>query len=443
MSADSPACNPASTTLSAEQLHLHALEAHRVGNRGRLALAQALRIFQDSRDFFDLGFPSVAAYADKTFGFRRSETYALIKVARALDGLPRCLEAFVAGEICWSALRAIAEVATADTEEQWLRLAAEGTAEQLRREARDARNRGRDRPRQRGYGLPALGRRVVLQMTASQYEKFRKVMQLYGEQVAEKSGGQEVGFEDAMLLLCEQVLAARAGRADAPDVSDAASYALVYQVCPECRRAGVHTPEGLVEVDESEVQRVEGAATIEATIDGARPGPQPVSNGPTPSALRRKVLLRDGTICSNPHCSNPADHAHHVVFRSEGGATAAFNLLAVCGTCHGLIHAGLLEVRGQHGEVEWRRPADEIGRNLRRAPHLAADALPVFRIESTAVDSRPHASALVSRSIPVRQAHVNPEVGTVVEGDDVLDQPHLEHRAGTEFPFPAEGDLVG
>ncbi|MDQ7008525.1 MAG: HNH endonuclease [Acidobacteriota bacterium] len=39
-------------------------------------------------------------------------------------------------------------------------------------------------------------------------------------------------------------------------------------------------------------------------------------------------------VCSNPHCSSPDDHIHHVVLRSAGGPTEAFNLLAVCRTCH-------------------------------------------------------------------------------------------------------------
>ena len=71
-----------------------------------------------------------------------------------------------------------------------------------------------------------------------------------------------------------------------------------------------------------------------------------VIDGPTPPKLRRQVLAREGGRCGTPRCHHVADHCHHIVFRSQGGKTKLANEEAVCGTCHALIHAGVLRVSG-------------------------------------------------------------------------------------------------
>jgi hypothetical protein len=66
------------------------------------------------------------------------------------------------------------------------------------------------------------------------------------------------------------------------------------------------------------------------------------------STLQRRVLERDRGECQVPGCSRAAVHAHHVVFRSRGGADAPRNLVSLCAAhhLHG-IHAGYLQVRGE------------------------------------------------------------------------------------------------
>ena len=385
-----------STTMSAKQVHLHAVEAHRVGNRGRLALAQALRIIQESHGYKDLGHSGVSAYADAAFGMCRSETYSMIKVARALDGLPRCLEAFAEGKISWTLLRAIAEVASRETEEIWLEFAKHNSTGRLVAEAKDAKSKSRETPRKGGYGLPGLTRRITLRLTPSEHEKVRKVLEIFGRRAAEKLGSEDVSLEQALLLLCEQVLGEEAEEAGSvAGAAPLAKYALIYQACPRCRRGGVHTAEGLVEVDEEEIERIAGEADIEEVkgIDHAKePGGSAASkqreiDRPTPPSLRRRMLLREGARCANPYCSNRADQVHHIRFRSEGGATNPVNLVATCATCHSLIHAGLLKVEGPAEDLRWHPRAEGLGSGRLRKHILSAEALPVFRVESTAVDS--------------------------------------------------------
>ena len=60
-SATETPCVPA--RMSLDDLHALAVEAAAVGNRGRLALAQALWAIHESGRVQTFGFPSVAAYA--------------------------------------------------------------------------------------------------------------------------------------------------------------------------------------------------------------------------------------------------------------------------------------------------------------------------------------------------------------------------------------------
>lgn len=76
-----------------------------------------------------------------------------------------------------------------------------------------------------------------------------------------------------------------------------------------------------------------------------------------PAAVRQQVLERDHYQCRS--CGQAGDNRlqlHHVVFRSQGGGHAAFNLVTLCLDCHGDVHQGLLipsYVEWRPGHWEW------------------------------------------------------------------------------------------
>jgi len=55
------------------------------------------------------------------------------------------------------------------------------------------------------------------------------------------------------------------------------------------------------------------------------------------------VKVRDGYRCRACR-TRYADHVHHLVYRSHGGQDAATNCVALCTTCHQLVHAKVLQV---------------------------------------------------------------------------------------------------
>ena len=67
--------------------------------------------------------------------------------------------------------------------------------------------------------------------------------------------------------------------------------------------------------------------------------------------IRSAVLDREDGACQarfSPTCSGRADHAHHIIRRSQGGPDEAWNLLGVCGHpggCHDRIHSEIALAR--------------------------------------------------------------------------------------------------
>ena len=115
----------------------------RLEARGRMVLGRLAATFARRRAHQALGFVRIGDYSRERLGMCEREMRALAEVATALERLPQTAAAFERGEINWSKLRAVASVATASTEQTWLRLAREYTAEALRRIAKRARETSR------------------------------------------------------------------------------------------------------------------------------------------------------------------------------------------------------------------------------------------------------------------------------------------------------------
>jgi len=397
-SADGPGCPStfAPVEVSAQQLHELACQAFRIGNRGRLSLCEALRVLSETRLYLELGFPSLPAYADTFFQLRRAETFEYVRVANRLVELTELREVFGQGRLSWNLLKAITRVASVGSQRSWIDFVRENSVERTLAEARDALRRDRDAPRESSFGLPNLDQKLVLRFSRSDMDKVRRWIESTCARVAEKTGAIEVSVEQALLFVCEKGSTESSspeigppsplqGAAQNKDpcrsrVSEASHVApggvstraqIVYQRCPDCRRARVGTPDGFVEVAPEEVELHEGCA-------------EPVViDGPTPTWLRRRILAREAGLCGNPRCHHRAEHCHHIIFRSQGGRTALSNEVAVCATCHALVHAGLLRVRATtEGESRWEPVTSDVSLGRTAASNgSAADRLPVLRIQ--------------------------------------------------------------
>lgn len=110
---------------------VHGLAAREVEERldaGRRAEDVGARVvsfyLSDLRDrglHQDLGFPSNERFADTRLGLAPSTTRERIATSRAFEELPEIERAFREERLCWSAVRELARVATAETDESWAR----------------------------------------------------------------------------------------------------------------------------------------------------------------------------------------------------------------------------------------------------------------------------------------------------------------------------------
>ena len=317
------------------------------------------------------GFAGTIQFALIRFQIPPKKTRELLRVARALEELPRIDRAFAAGRLTWSAVREMTRVAVAETEAEWLDLAEKSTLRQIERVV--SRTAHGDRPVLDPAGLPRARVRLVVELDMADLA----IWQTAFDRLAGIAGS-ELDASTAVVRLAqsflEQPLAREEQRARK-------AFQVVYHRCSECDRAWVETDEGPAGVPTERVTERETAAEVirldepeERDVQPDVPqGTPPISTPVTPQVprserdkphtpqLREQVLSRDSRRCAVPGCGRRNDlQAHHVVWRSHGGRSEIGGEVAVCRACHGLIHEGLLKVTGTapHGLV-WLGPEGE------------------------------------------------------------------------------------
>ncbi len=98
--------------LTAEEVHMVLLDASRIEGCARYKFIRGLLSLEESKLYLELGSPSIGEYAERHFGRQRTWTFEALRIARALDDLPRLTEAFLEGEISYSVVQEITRVAT-------------------------------------------------------------------------------------------------------------------------------------------------------------------------------------------------------------------------------------------------------------------------------------------------------------------------------------------
>jgi len=98
----------------------------------RLAKARAQAEFEEGKwlvcalyagTHLRLGFGSFVEYIERLFGYSPRTTQEKLRVAEALEELPKTAAELEAGNINWSVVRELTRVALAETEGEWLEAA--------------------------------------------------------------------------------------------------------------------------------------------------------------------------------------------------------------------------------------------------------------------------------------------------------------------------------
>jgi hypothetical protein len=333
-----------------------------------------------------------------------------VRVARALGDLPLVREAFAAGELSYSKVRAVTRVATTETEEQLVLLARHATGAQLEKLVRSYRR--------------VLS--ATLETAQAAFEA-RYVSWHWEDDGSFSIKARLAPDEGALLLQALKAGEALEGRPaplpagsdeqtpgiDEPSPADGGptgaqreADALVAIARTALQSAGVPRASGdpcelVVHVDAETLasEEVQGRCEL---ADGPTLAPetmrrlgcdaalvriverdgQPLSVGrrtrTVPSAMRRALRNRDRG-CRFPGCTHERFlHAHHIRHWARGGETSLDNLVQLCSFHHRMVHEAGFAVEGSAtGKVLFRRPDGRVvpgvgHRQRARGPDLVA-----------------------------------------------------------------------
>jgi hypothetical protein len=335
-----------------------------------------------------VGYASLGEYAERVAGLGGRQTEERLRVGRALAELPALDAALARGELCWSAVRELSRVATAETEREWLGWAKGRRSRQIE-QAVATRRRG-DRPRDRAD--PSLMRHGLhFEVRPETLALFRDLQAQVRADLGGSLGGGPIDDDTLLFEIARRALGG-------PGDDGRASYQVALTRCEECGRSSIDAggrshpvDEGVAEMaacDGQRVGRVHGDAPqqIPVAAGGVSPhagasqgaggvsshgvapaaSPAPPPAAPTarakqdiPPAVRRQVMRRDGKRCVVSECANHLFlDVHHLDLRSEGGGHDAARLAVLCGAHHRAAHAGSLCISGSASEGFTFRHAD-------------------------------------------------------------------------------------
>ncbi|HJV05168.1 MAG TPA: DUF222 domain-containing protein [Actinomycetota bacterium] len=330
------------------------------------------------------GATSMSSWLAGRYGIAWGTAREWVRVAHALQGLPRIAEAYAGARLSWDQLRPLTRFATPETDVRWAREAPDRRPASLVREARrherirteDAREIHRRRYLwiHWDHEVPALhieGMLPAEQGTAVKAALERRAAEVVLE---EPPAGppQDARMADAFVELV-------AGR----NAEQAPSATLVLHAGAEVlageesdRAPWLAETDGGQRVASGAVRRLACDARIEWVLEWRG---RPVGIGrrgrAVPGQLLRVLRHRD-QVCRFPGCERKRWlNAHHLVHWADGGATNVDNLVLLCHAHHRLIHEGGWRISGHPGRD--LRFHDPTGRALRRGPPVAVSRAPL------------------------------------------------------------------
>ena len=285
-----------------------------------------------ARAWASVGYARFGEYIERLFDFDRRIVAERLRVALALETLPRMADALRRGALSWSAVRELSRVATRESEVRWMEHAAGKSARGIERMVSGLKKGADpfDRP------SPDAPVRITFEVSPSSRALVDEARERLCAQL-----GQRVTDDVLIETLARAVLAGERSRDEGQ-----ASYQIALTICERCQVATQRS---------GGEDRVVDAATVEcARCDAQELGrvdqPEPANATQTvPPKIRRTVMRRHGGRCAVPGCRHSAFvDLHHIVRQADGGTHTADNLIPLCGAHHRATHVGALVIRGSY-----------------------------------------------------------------------------------------------
>jgi hypothetical protein len=309
--------------------------------------------------------PSCAHWLNFKCGLNLGAAREKVRVAHALEGLPKISASMARGELSYSKVRALTRVACEATEDTFLMIALHGTAhhverlvsgyrraqeaEELSREAHQHANRSvsysfaEDGSLVLKARLPAMAGAMLIQALEAAMETLptREISVDVVEEGPIPYGSRRA---DAMAALAENFLAKSGSSSSTAD-----RYQVVVHVDAETLRehsAGRCEIEHGPSLPAETVRRVACDASLLSVLENEHGQPLDVGRKTRsiPPAIRRALNARDGG-CRFPGCTHERYvDAHHIEHWADGGETKLSNLVTLCRLHHRLVHEGEIRI---------------------------------------------------------------------------------------------------
>ena len=315
--------------------------------RAEFELAVLLAELVAGEHFRPLGYASMEEYASIVLDLTARQARDLLRIGKALPGLPKLQATLAAGQLDWTKARELVRVLVSDTEDAWIERAKSVPSRILELQVA-SRHKGQ---------LPPTGdeptgedqlRHFSVKLESADYDLVRTC--LAEARMDVDLNPEELDDGDLTATIFREWLTMREGRAA---VASDSRYRVTVELCPSCAAAHV----GSAAVSET----IAAEMTCDAELVDLRPGPTAGRVTRTiPPAVRRKVLGRAKGRCEVPQCRNKLHlDVHHVHARALGGTHDPAKLVCLCDGHHRAVHRGYLALeRRADGTIEVRRAGD-------------------------------------------------------------------------------------
>jgi hypothetical protein len=336
--------------------------------------------FDQRNGWNDGGSQSCAHWLNWKCGVAMGAAREKVRVARALEKLPKVAAAMASGSLSYSKAREITRVATAETEEYLLMIAEHGTASHVEnlvrayRRCQDAEELSREKRQQESRSVTCRwdddGSLIMTcRMPAEAGAKVQKALDLALEDVPAGTSEDRAPFSmrraDALAQIAESYLAH-----GALEVRGTDRHQIVLHVAEETlrdRKAGCCEFEDGPSMAAETARRFACDASIVHLTENEDGEPLDVGRKTrTISAPLRRVLNARDKGCRFPGCANKRYiDAHHVVHWANGGETKPSNLVSLCRFHHRAVHEGGFRIEMlDDGALRFVKPDGEAVDNV-------------------------------------------------------------------------------
>jgi hypothetical protein len=298
-----------------------------------------------------------------------------VRVAHALEKLPRIAAAMARGELSYSKARALTRVACENTEEYFLSIALHGTAAHVEklvrcyRRAKESEELSREARQQASRlvsclydedGCLVLKARLPAEIGARVLKALDAAINDFSAETSEERPSLGVRRADALGRIAESFL-----QHGAEAMGGADRHQIVIHVDAQTLRencAGRCELEDGPSLSAQTARRFACDASIITVLENEKGEPLNVGRKTRsiPPALRRALNARDRG-CRFPGCSNTRYvDGHHIHHWAKGGETKLSNLVQLCRFHHRQVHEGNVIVETlDDGALRFVRPNGE------------------------------------------------------------------------------------